>query len=403
MFNLGASSNSRTLESTTSDYGSAHSLLDSGTMLRERRESMGVSLEEVEAATKIRQKYLAALEAEEWSLLPGEVVGRGFLRNYTAYLELDPNEMLERRRSAVDPRLKATLLNTSAGASLPPERAVDYRPKEVDLHDDSDDLDGTRQRSRILPLLLLLGILLFFGWLGFDAISSGISSSVAAVSARIGDIGDDVAAEPPSDTILIDEANGAGVGGSNNTDPDDNGNAVAVVPVVTPTSLPPTPVPPTPELPTPEPPTPEPPTPEPPTPEPPTPVPVPPTDTPVPLPPTLTPTPEPPPVVAAVCPDPGRSAITFPGVNQTVSGILDITGTASHEDFDYYKLEFATGPNGDGEFIYFDGANGPVVGGRLGGFNTTSLPNGAYTIRAVVVDNTGNFSPPCTVVITIQN
>ena len=77
-------------------------------MLRKRREAMGASLAEVEAATKIRQKYLAALEADEWSLLPGEVVGRGFLRNYASYLGLDSTELIERRggvagRGDVDP------------------------------------------------------------------------------------------------------------------------------------------------------------------------------------------------------------------------------------------------------------------------------------------------------------
>ncbi len=398
MFNLGGSNSSRTLESTTSDFGSMNSLIDSGTMLRERREAMGVSLEEVEAATKIRQKYLAALEAEDWALLPGEVVGRGFLRNYTIYLDLDPNEMLERRRSAVDPRLKATLINTSAGATLPPERPVDYRPKEVDLRDDSETLGDGRERRRIFPILLLIGLLLFLGWYGFDTIRSGVRNGVASVSERIANIGSGFNAQPTADAILVDNGNGQTGGTSTNgsigSTPEDGENVAVIVSTNTPTALPPTP--------TPEPPTstPEPAT-ETPTPLPPTAIP--PTNTPIPLPPTLTPTPEPPPVVAAVCPDPGRSAITSPGVNQTVAGVLEITGTATHEDFHYYKLEYAPGANADGGFIYFDGANGPVVGGRLGGFNTASLPNGTYTIRVLVVDNTGNFPPPCAVTITIQN
>ena len=70
-----------------------------GPLLRERREAMGVTLAEAEVATRIRQKYLAALEADEWDLLPGEVVGRGFLRNYSTYLGLEPTEMIERRRA----------------------------------------------------------------------------------------------------------------------------------------------------------------------------------------------------------------------------------------------------------------------------------------------------------------
>jgi len=76
-----------------------------GAALRERREALGASLAEVEAATKIRQKYLSALEADEWQLLPGEVVGRGFLRNYAAYLGLEPTDIVDRRRAVADPSL----------------------------------------------------------------------------------------------------------------------------------------------------------------------------------------------------------------------------------------------------------------------------------------------------------
>jgi len=116
-----------------------------GPLLRERREAMGVTLAEAEVATRIRQKYLAALEADEWDLLPGEVVGRGFLRNYSTYLGLEPTEMIERRRAVADDSLAAVLVNTSAGSALPPERKVDYRPKDVALKDEGDDLDTPRQ------------------------------------------------------------------------------------------------------------------------------------------------------------------------------------------------------------------------------------------------------------------
>ncbi|MBK8051636.1 MAG: helix-turn-helix domain-containing protein [Anaerolineales bacterium] len=111
-----------------------------GPILRERREAMGVTLAEAEVATRIRQKYLAALESDEWDLLPGEVVGRGFLRNYSTYLGLEPTEMIERRRAVADDSLSAVLANTSAGTALPPERKVDYRPKDVALKDEVEEL-----------------------------------------------------------------------------------------------------------------------------------------------------------------------------------------------------------------------------------------------------------------------
>ena len=133
-----------------------------GPLLRERREAMGVTLAEAEVATRIRQKYLAALEADEWDLLPGEVVGRGFLRNYSTYLGLEPTEMIDRRRAVADESLAAVLVNTSAGSALPPERKVDYRPKDVALKDEGDELETPRQINWT-PFVALLAIVLVAG------------------------------------------------------------------------------------------------------------------------------------------------------------------------------------------------------------------------------------------------
>jgi transcriptional regulator with XRE-family HTH domain len=91
-----------------------------GPILRERREAMGVTLAEAEVATRIRQKYLAALESDEWDLLPGEVVGRGFLRNYSTYLGIEPTEMIERRRAIADESLAAVLADTQRRVALAP-------------------------------------------------------------------------------------------------------------------------------------------------------------------------------------------------------------------------------------------------------------------------------------------
>ncbi len=128
-----------------------------GPILRERREAMGVTLAEAEVATRIRQKYLSALESDEWDLVPGEVVGRGFLRNYATYLGLEPTEMIDRRRSIADESLAAVLADTSAGSALPPERSVDYRPKDVALRDETEELEAPR-RINLVPFMLLLGV-----------------------------------------------------------------------------------------------------------------------------------------------------------------------------------------------------------------------------------------------------
>jgi cytoskeletal protein RodZ len=69
-----------------------------GEKLREAREVRGVDLFRVERDTKIRAKYLGALEDGDFSDLPGDVYARGFLRNYSTYLGLDPDEMEEQWR-----------------------------------------------------------------------------------------------------------------------------------------------------------------------------------------------------------------------------------------------------------------------------------------------------------------
>jgi cytoskeletal protein RodZ len=60
-----------------------------GEVLRTAREAKGVDLARVERDTKIRARYLAALETGDYGELPGAVYTKGFLRNYGAYLGLD--------------------------------------------------------------------------------------------------------------------------------------------------------------------------------------------------------------------------------------------------------------------------------------------------------------------------
>jgi cytoskeletal protein RodZ len=68
---------------------------DIGETLREARMRRRIDIAEVESATKIRAKYLRALENEEWGLLPGTTFVKTFLRTYGEYLELDSRALVE--------------------------------------------------------------------------------------------------------------------------------------------------------------------------------------------------------------------------------------------------------------------------------------------------------------------
>jgi cytoskeleton protein RodZ len=69
-----------------------------GETLRETRMRRRIDMTEVEAATKIRAKYLRALENEEWDLLPGPTFVKTFLRTYAEYLDLDARLLVEEYR-----------------------------------------------------------------------------------------------------------------------------------------------------------------------------------------------------------------------------------------------------------------------------------------------------------------
>ncbi len=102
----------------------------------------------------------------------------------------------------------------------------------------------------------------------------------------------------------------------------------------------------------------------------------------------------------ASCPD-ERAVILRPGENERVSGSISIIGTARHDNFKFYKVEYA--PAGTQGFNYLGGGDSQVVNGVLYSFNTSALPNGAWTLRLTVVDQTSNYPPPCQVTIQVQN
>jgi hypothetical protein len=119
-----------------------------------------------------------------------------------------------------------------------------------------------------------------------------------------------------------------------------------------------------------------------------------------------TPTPENIPTATPVvrppaCPNP-NVRITSPGMNQVIQGNFAIRGTATHPSFQYYKLEVGQG-NNPGNWtvvgqLHYSAVNNAV----LETFNSGAYPPGVYTLRLVVVDQTGNFPEPCRVTVTVQ-
>ncbi len=77
-------------------------LQEIGDLLRSKREELQLSLADAQAATKIRRRYLEALEAGNDTIAPGEVYFRGFLRLYADYLGLDGLALVQEYRAMKD-------------------------------------------------------------------------------------------------------------------------------------------------------------------------------------------------------------------------------------------------------------------------------------------------------------
>lgn len=145
-----------------------------GTKLRDARTRRKLSLQDVEEETKIRARYLQALENEDWDQLPGDTYARAFIRTYGALLGLDGDRLADEQRRA-------------RGAARPGERLprVDPRPRKV-----------TRRRGRrwqvpprlvtALVLAAVVGALIAIGLAGGRGADESAPAGEAPGAARGG-------------------------------------------------------------------------------------------------------------------------------------------------------------------------------------------------------------------------
>ncbi len=71
-----------------------------GRLLKDAREARGLTLDALAEITRIRLRYLAALEAEDWDTLPEGVIGRGFVRVVAREVGVPPEDLLRRYLAA---------------------------------------------------------------------------------------------------------------------------------------------------------------------------------------------------------------------------------------------------------------------------------------------------------------
>jgi cytoskeletal protein RodZ len=128
-----------------------------GRVLSEARAAKGATLAEVEAGTRIRQKYIEALENGSFAELPRGAVARGFLRTYADYLGLEPDEVL-RLYSEESGDAEAEIPIAEPGKP----RYVDYRPLEVELVDSRPALGWLRWVVALVIVVALAAVAWWF-------------------------------------------------------------------------------------------------------------------------------------------------------------------------------------------------------------------------------------------------
>jgi len=127
-------------------------MADIGSLLRETRIRNKIDITTVEEATKIRAKYLRALENEEWILLPGPTYVKTFLRTYAQFLGLDPHLLVEEYSARFEEPEELEV------AAFTPKRRLPERTRRM----------GPPTRGIAVALLVLgfLGFLLVLGLTG---------------------------------------------------------------------------------------------------------------------------------------------------------------------------------------------------------------------------------------------
>jgi cytoskeleton protein RodZ len=100
-----------------------------GSLLRQKRESLGLTLEKVEGLTRIHAKHLQAIEADDLSSIPSVPQARGFIRNYAAFLGISP-EAIANQTGTAQPKPSRTP-KPSPPASSPAETTESVPPPPV--------------------------------------------------------------------------------------------------------------------------------------------------------------------------------------------------------------------------------------------------------------------------------
>jgi len=152
-------------------------VVEIGNSLREARIRRGLSVKGVEDATRIRSKYLEALEEDDFEVLPGPTYVKAFLRSYATFLKLDADSLIEQYRSYKEPRdaepavLRADVTRTSGSRARSPRSRAGADPKKKRVR--------RNQRGYALVGVVAVVVVVLLAWFG-----SGRGREAASIDAN---------------------------------------------------------------------------------------------------------------------------------------------------------------------------------------------------------------------------
>jgi cytoskeletal protein RodZ len=81
--------------------------LSIGQKIKEARESLGLTIDDIKVKTKIRSRYLNALEEDNYDVIPGEAYVKVFIKSYARYVGLDGDELANEYQEIIDQEKKS--------------------------------------------------------------------------------------------------------------------------------------------------------------------------------------------------------------------------------------------------------------------------------------------------------
>jgi cytoskeleton protein RodZ len=151
-----------------------------GDTLRQARISKGVTLREAEQATRINRHHLSALEEEDFAVLPPLIYQRGIVRNYSAYLDLDPGKSL-------------AMFEESRGGDSAAELVAAVKPLEMPRH--------WSPNFAIIAFMVVMGAVIFAWVYSISFSPEPVASTVPPAIPTVTPIPDDRLALPSPTAI----------------------------------------------------------------------------------------------------------------------------------------------------------------------------------------------------------